>query len=270
MKKTLKVLILGDVFGKPGRKAAAHGLPKLKKKYKPDLIVANAENLSHGNGVTKKTIDELRAAGVDAFTSGNHIFDKTEAGPLLEDRANRLIRPLNFAAGVPGAGAMEIDVEGRRILVLNLIGRVFMDAGYGNPFTAARDYLRSVHPADYAAILVDMHADASSEKVAMGYHLNGIASAVWGTHTHVPTADAKILDQGTAVITDVGMTGAADSVIGMDAEGVLGEFLEIKGKRPDAAITDSVQLNAWYLEINPVTRRCVAQKPINERYTLSE
>lgn len=266
---TLKILVFGDVFGRPGRRALAQLLPSLREHHAPDLILANVENLSHGSGVSVRTLDELDALGIGGYTSGNHIYDKSEAGPLLENPGRHLIRPLNFIDG-PGSGAMELTIGTARILVINLIGTKYMRAEYANPFAAVDAYLATITPADYAAILVDMHAETTSEKIAMGYHLDGRISALWGTHTHVPTADSRILAGGTAYLTDVGMTGALDGVIGMERTGIIEKFLANgDAPRPDIADTPAVQVHGWLLEIDPATRRATAATSIHHSSILT-
>ncbi len=268
--KKIRVLILGDIFGKPGRDAVVQKLPALKKKYSPDLVIANAENLSHGNGVSASTLQEMIAAGVDVFTSGNHIYDKKEVFELFKDPAYRLIRPLNFPSGSEGPGYLEVRLGDRLVLVVNLIGTVFAKALYDNPFAAIDRLLQEHDATRYDAVIVDMHADASSEKVAMGYHLDGRVSLVYGTHTHVPTADARILPGGAGYLSDIGMTGVLDGVIGMDRELVLEQFLGIGSNRPDVAEGGPLQLNALYAEIDPVTRRTHKLERINEIISLSK
>ncbi len=268
MSVPLKILVFGDIFGKPGREAVAQHLDSLRAEYAPDLILANVENLSHGSGVSVRTLEELQKLGIHGFTSGNHIYDKAEVGPLLIDPTQHLIRPLNFREG-PGTGAMELTVGNLRILVINLIGTKYMKAEYANPFTAIDTYLGFADASSYAAILVDMHAETTSEKVALGYHLDGRVSAVWGTHTHVATADGRILNGGTAYLTDVGMTGALNGVIGMDREGILKKFLTDAAPRPEVAEGPEVQINAWYLEIDPVSRKALKTLSINHSFTLT-
>lgn len=269
MKKYLRFLILGDVFGRPGREAVARALPQLKQDYRPDLVIANAENISHGNGVSVKTIQELVEAGVDVFTSGNHIYDKPEVAAVFEDPAYKLIRPLNFPAGSPGPGSIEVTLGEAKVLVLNLIGTVFAKASYDNPFVVADSFLATIDRARYATIIVDMHADASSEKVAMGYHLDGRVSVVFGTHTHVPTADGRILVGGTAYRSDVGMTGARNGVIGMDREAIVEQFLGKRSSRGDVADDTDVQFNAWLVDIDPCTAQAVRQQTIQMDFSLT-
>ncbi|NBV51427.1 YmdB family metallophosphoesterase [bacterium] len=219
------VLYFGDVFGKPGRRAIKQVLPNIIQQHQPDFMIANAENLAGGKGVNKRTFNEMREMGFDCLTSGNHIWDNKEVLSLFET-TDRLIRPANFPEPprerCPGKGHLLLEKNGLQLMVINLMGRVFMDA-IECPFIEVDRILaqqRSTFP-----ILVDMHADATSEKYAMGWHLNGRVSAVVGSHSHVQTADEQILPGGTAYITDVGMTGAFASVIGMKPEEVVRRFM---------------------------------------------
>lgn len=220
----MKVLFLGDVFGKPGRQAVQRLVPRLIARDGIDLVVANAENAAAGVGVTPELADELLAAEVDLLTSGNHIWSKREIGPYLDAPESRLLRPANYPPGAPGRGRAVIATpDGRRLGVVNLEGRVFMKA-LDDPFRAAVAEIDALHAEGVKAILVDMHCEATSEKNAMGWFLDGKVSAVLGTHTHVQTADARVLPGGTAFVTDVGMCGPWDSVIGVRKELVLERF----------------------------------------------
>src|SRR3989344_472040 len=191
------ILFFGDIVGKPGRQAVAKILPGLKKEIKPDLTVANIENLAHGKGVTISTVDELIKAGIDFFTSGNHIYDKPEYKAVLERFGDKIIRPANFAPDYPGDGFKIIKVKDQDVLFFNLLGQVFMEkqvdqSAIGNPFHSANDIISSAGDEVKIRIL-DFHAEATSEMKAMGFFLDGRASAVLGTHTHIPTADAQVL-----------------------------------------------------------------------------
>lgn len=257
MSKKLKFLILGDVFGSLGRSAVAKELSSLKRKYKPDLIIANAENLTHGAGVSPKTIEELQKAGVQYFTGGNHMFDNQNGIEALKLIPTVVIRPANWHEEVAGVGFLEINVDDKKVLLINLIGQIFMKQPYHNPFEIVERILKQNEVSKYSSILIDMHAEASSEKIGMGYYLDGQASVVWGTHTHVPTADERILPQGTGFITDIGMTGPLDSVIGMNAEGVLKKF-RFPNDKVKISIAEDGQyvLNAIYAEVNIKDRTC--------------
>ena len=220
--KTLRLILVGDVVGRHGRRFLRAVLPLVKAKFQPDLVVANGENSAGGLGVIRRTADELFEAGVNVLTGGNHTWDKREALELLASE-QRVLRPLNFPSGAPGNGSFVFHADGgHAVAVVSLQGRVFMEPVVDNPFAAADEFLkRNPHP----IVLVDFHAEATAEKQAMGYFLDGRVSAVLGTHTHIPTADCRILEKGTAYQTDVGMTGALDSVIGMTREPIVRKFL---------------------------------------------
>jgi 2',3'-cyclic-nucleotide 2'-phosphodiesterase len=229
----LTLLFIGDVFGKVGRDLVKLAVPKLVRQYEITAVIANAENSAGGFGITRETGEELLAAGVHLMTSGNHVWDKKEALDYIPLEP-RLVRPANFPAGVPGAGsAIMRTVEGEEVAVLNLMGRVFMLA-IDDPFSLATRELERLRQRT-KIVLVDMHAEATSEKIAMGWHLAGQATAVVGTHTHVQTADDQILPGGTAYITDVGMTGPHDGVIGVERDPVISRFLTGLPARFEAA-----------------------------------
>jgi len=245
----MRVLLIGDIVGLPGCRAVAELLPGIVSDYKIDVTIANAENAADGFGLTQTLAGELFACGVQLLTSGNHIWDKRNIVKFIE-KDNRLLRPANFPAETPGRGSGIIENGPARIGVLNLAGRVFMDS-LDCPFRTARreiDLLREKTP----VIIVDMHAEATAEKIALGWFLDGSVSAVLGTHTHVQTADEKILPQGTAYITDVGMTGAADSVIGIKKEQALKRFLTQMPAHFTTAEND-VQLQGVWVEIDPAS-----------------
>jgi 2',3'-cyclic-nucleotide 2'-phosphodiesterase len=218
------ILAIGDVIGKPGRMAVQKLLPGLRKQYNLDLVIANAENAAGGLGLTIGTAKELLESGVDVLTSGNHIWDQKEIIPYL-DGDLPILRPLNYPPGVPGRGCLLRE----RIAIVNLIGRTFM-ANYDCPFRAM-DQLLAGFRNNYSTIIVDFHAEATSEKIALGRYLDGRVSAVVGTHTHVGTIDAKVLPKGTAHITDIGMAGPLDSIIGDDPQSVLSRFLTLMPHR---------------------------------------
>jgi metallophosphoesterase (TIGR00282 family) len=219
----VNLLFIGDIFGKIGRDLVKAAVPRLVEQYEIDLVIANAENSAGGFGVTRETGEEILRAGVHVMTSGNHVWDKKEALSYIALEP-RLLRPLNYPAGVPGAGSYVARTDhGEEVAIVNLMGRVFM-LNIDDPFSLGRrevERLRARTP----VIFVDFHAEATSEKIAMGWHLDGLATAVVGTHTHVQTADEQILPQGAAYITDVGMTGPHDGIIGVEREPVIGRFL---------------------------------------------
>lgn len=221
----MRILFIGDVIGRSGRAIVLERLPSLIAQWKLDLVVVNGENAAGGFGITETIYNDLIDAGADAITLGNHAWDQREALVFIE-RAPRLIRPLNFPKGTPGRGAAMIDTKnGKRALVINVMGRIYMDP-LDDPFAAIERELAACPLRSGAdAIIVDMHAEATSEKQAMGFFCDGRASLVVGTHTHVPTADHRILPGRTAFVSDVGMTGDFDSVIGMAKDEPLNRFL---------------------------------------------
>jgi len=216
---TYNLLFLGDVVGKPGRQAVKEGLPSLLDMYEPLFTVINGENSAGGVGITADIADELYRAGADAITLGNHAFNKKEIGDYL-NRGKPIVRPMNMPASTPGSGRTRVTKEGITLEVWNVCGRVFMD-GYDDPF-ACVDQL--IAESQTKHILLDFHAEATSEKIAIGYHCDGKVTGVVGTHTHVTTADETVLDGGTAYITDVGMCGPVRSVLGMDRDIILTKF----------------------------------------------
>ncbi len=241
----MRILAIGDVIGKPGRQALDTFLPQMKQEYAVDLTIVNAENSAHGIGVTPETAEELLKAGADVLTSGNHVWAHKTIIPCL-DSEMPLIRPLNYPPGVPGKGY----IVKKGVLVVNLIGRTFMD-NYDSPFRTMDALLAQLENKP-KIIIVDFHAEATSEKVALGRYLDGRVSAVLGTHTHVGTIDAMILNGGTAYVTDIGMTGPVDSVIGDDPENVLKRFLTQLPHRLSAGSGKSV-INAILVTVDETT-----------------
>lgn len=245
------VLVIGDVIGRPGRRAVARLLPGIIKEYGVDLVVANAENIAGGIGVTSATAQELLDAGVGVLTSGNHIWAEKEIIPHL-DGDMPLLRPLNYPPGVPGRGYL---VTGQT-MVVNLIGRTFM-ANFDCPFRTM-DRLLGELESKPPVIIVDFHAEATSEKIALGRYLDGRVSAVLGTHTHVGTIDAQLLPRGTAYVTDIGMTGPVDSVIGDDIEAVTRRFLTMIPHRLSVGKGKKVMLNAVLFGVDEATGRALS------------
>ncbi len=244
----MKILFIGDIVGKPGRIAVRELLPGIIERYRIDFVVANCENAAAGFGVTAEIVEELYASHIDVLTSGNHIWDKKEVMTFVEDYET-LLRPANYPEGAPGRGSVVIPApDGSPIGVINLAGRIFMNP-LDCPFrTAEREIEKMGKKA--RTIIVDMHAEATSEKIAMGWYLDGRVSAVLGTHTHVQTADERILPEGTAYITDVGMTGPFDSVIGIKKESILQRFLLQIPNKFDIAKGD-VRLQGVMVDITP-------------------
>lgn len=241
-------MAIGDVVGKLGRRAIAETLPQIKKEYPVDFVIANGENAAGGKGLTPSTADEMFRAGVDVITSGNHIWEHRDIYTMMNEGAP-IIRPLNYPEGSPGRGYITMG----EIAIINAIGRVFMPADTDCPFRGIDGVLSELK--NYKIILVDMHGEASSEKVAMGWYLTGRVSAVFGTHTHVPTADNRVLPGGTAYVTDLGMTGPRDGIIGMEREPVIHRFLTQMPARFSAVEHGPSVINAVLIDIDDETGR---------------
>lgn len=251
----MKILFIGDIVGNPGRRAVNEGLPDLVGKLKIDFVIANAENAAGGFGITQVIGEELFALGIHVLTSGNHIWDKKEAVAYIS-KENRLLRPANYPPGVAGSGSIILNsASGEKVGVLNLSGRVFMSP-MDCPFRTARAEISALKK-HARVIIVDFHAEATSEKSAIGHFLDGEVSAVIGTHTHVQTADEKILPKGTAFITDVGMTGPVDSIIGVKKEQIIEKFLTQVPARFETAKGETM-LCCAVVEINPKTGLAVS------------
>lgn len=241
--------MIGDVVAKPGRVAVLERIQDLREQHDIDLAIMNAENLAGGFSVTPSICEQLFAAGIDVMTSGNHIFDKKEAIPYIA-RQPRLLRPANYPPNTPGSGMWTGVIQNTQVAVINLMGRVFMPPS-DDPFRAADTLLKSLSPETRVRI-VDIHAEATSEKVAMGWYLDGRVSAVVGTHTHVQTADEKLLPEGTAYLTDVGMTGSYSGVIGMNKEDVIARFTSAVARRAEHS-TAEPRICAVVLDIDQET-----------------
>ncbi len=247
----MNVLFLGDVVGAPGRRAVEELLPRVVNRYAIDLVLANGENAAGGIGITPAVADQLLSLGIDLLTSGNHIWKHKEIVPYLAD-TDRLLRPANYPPDTPGRGCTVLETAaGERAAVLNLEGRVFMSP-LECPFRTADQVLATLSP-EVKVVLVDMHAEATSEKLALGWYLDGRVSAVVGTHTHVQTADERVLPGGTGYITDAGMTGPVDSVIGMKKEIILERFLS-QLPQPFKVASGNIQLQGVVLRIDPQGR----------------
>src|SRR5919197_1716458 len=234
----MRVLVIGDVVARAGRVAVLERIRDLREQHAVDLALMNAENVAGGFSITASLAEELFAAGVDVMTSGNYIFDKREAAAYIE-RQPRLLRPANYPAATPGRGLWVGAVRGERVAVMNLMGRVYMPPTHDSPFAAPADLLARLDEDDVRVRVVDMHAEATSEKIALARYLDGRVSAVVGTHTHVQTADEQILPGGTGYITDLGMTGPHDGVIGMQTQIVIERFLRGLAQRFEKSEADS-------------------------------
>jgi metallophosphoesterase (TIGR00282 family) len=242
----MKVLMIGDVVAKPGRIAVLERIQDLREQHQIDFAIMNAENLAGGFSVTPQLCEQLFANGIDVMTSGNHIFDKKEAVEYIRKQP-RLLRPANYPPHTPGSGYWLGEVNGTAVAVMNVMGRVFMPPS-DDPFRIINEVIESL-PAEATVRIVDIHAEATSEKVAMGWHLDGRVSAVCGTHTHVQTADERILPGGTAYLTDLGMTGSYAGVIGMDKSDVIARFTSVTARRAEHA-TGQVRICAAVLDID--------------------
>ena len=252
----MRILFVGDIFGRPGRTVVKDRLPGLVRQHAADLVIANGENAAAGFGITPSLAEDLFDLGVDVITTGNHVWDKREIVEYFEmadgadSPSRRLLRPANYPAGMPGRGWYEGQKNGVSYAVINLQGRVFM-ASNDDPFRTADQLLRGIKA---KVVLVDVHAEATSEKVSMGWYLDGRVTAVVGTHTHIPTADERVLPGGTAYITDVGMSGPYDGVIGVQKEQVVGKFLNNMPVRFEPA-TGDVRLCAVVIDCDEATGR---------------
>ena len=262
MPDLVKLLFIGDIFGKSGREIIREALPALIKLHEVDLVVANVENAAGGNGITRDIAEKLLGCGIQVMTTGNHVWDKKEALTYIKEEP-RLLRPANYPPEVPGRGRFIAQTNsGVRVGIVNVMGRVFMNP-LDNPFTVARNEIAQIQLENNPdVILVDMHAEATSEKQAMGWHLDGTVTAVVGTHTHVQTADERILPNGTAYITDVGMTGPYDSIIGVDVRPVLKRFLDGLPARFEPA-TGPARLNAVLITANSKNGRSTKIERVN-------
>ena len=249
------LLFIGDIIGRPGRELLRKGLSALVEHHHVDFVIANAENSAAGFGITKDIGDTILGYGVDVMTSGNHIWDKKEALDYIAGE-RRLLRPANYPAGVPGKGSLVATTrDGRQVGVVNVMGRVFMTA-LDDPFAVVLKEIEAVR-AKAKIVVVDFHAEATSEKVAMGWHLDGKATLVVGTHTHVQTADERILPNGTAYLTDAGMTGPHDSIIGMEREPALARFRNGMPSKFEPA-TGNPRLNGIVVTADDVTGRATS------------
>jgi hypothetical protein len=260
----IKILFIGDINGKIGRQTVKKILPELKEKLKPDLIIANAENIAHGIGITESTLDEVKKAGVNWFTNGDHAFSREKSLDIYTNNNIPVLRPANFSQNIPGRGYEVIKTKKGNVLLVNLIGRVFMKMDYDCPFEELKKILSDKNLAEekLSAIIVDIHAEATSEKNALCHFADGKISALLGTHTHVMTADHKITEQGTAYITDVGMVGLADGCIGIDKENIIKTFLT-QIKYPHIIPEKGKAIfNAVLITVNSHTQKAIKIQPI--------
>lgn len=262
----MRVLMIADIFGEPGRGAVKKLLPEIKKEEEIDLCIANGENAAGGFGLTPKTAEQIYSSGVDIITMGNHVWDRKEILDIINDE--RLVRPANYPPGVPGRGWTLIDLDKTtKVGVVNLSGRVYM-ANLDCPFRTADKILSELRK-QTNIIIVDIHGEITSEKVALGWYLDGRVSAVIGTHTHVPTADERILPEGTAYITDVGITGSLDSVIGVKKEIIIQRFLSQMPVRFEEA-TSNIVLAGVVIDIDAESGKATSIKRIQKQLTVKD
>ncbi len=252
----MKVIFLGDIVGSPGRKAVKELLPELTKKYRPHFVVANGENAAGGYGLTEKVAEELFSYGIDLLTTGNHVW-KREFIPYLQ-KTERVVRPANYGPGAPGKGWTLVTKGEFKLGVINLEGRIFMRP-LENPFLVGRALVQELSK-ETPFLLVDFHAEATSEKLALGYFLNGLVSGVLGTHTHVQTSDERILSQGTAYITDVGMCGSLESIIGMKIHQAFELYVTMVGRKLEVEMSSPYKLEGVFLEFNPQGRATAIER----------
>jgi metallophosphoesterase (TIGR00282 family) len=260
----LNLLFFGDIFGEPGRLGLRQTLPQLREHYQPDIVFANCENASHGRGVSNRVMKDLLSMGVDWMTSGNHIFRVDDIYSVLNQPECRVLRPYNFSKNAPGRGAaIAVTKRGHRIGLINLMGRAFMDPGVNLPFDAVDEALAELK-SEVDVIVVDMHAETTAEKRALAWYLDGKVQLVVGTHTHVPTADEEVLPAGTAYITDLGMCGPFNSVIGMSKEGVIKRMRTGLPTRFEVAEGD-VRVCGIFCQIDLAARRALKIERIQVR-----
>jgi len=253
----MRILFFSDIIGRSGRDAVKNALPSIKEKFAPHITIANGENLAGGTGFSFETIDEMRKAGIDFFTTGNHVWKHKDAVEYLNDKSFPVIRPANYPEipDVPGRGYQIVETNMmQKILVINLLGRVFMGINTDCPFRIFDRILKETCHEKFDAVFVDLHAEATSEKIAFGYYVDGRASVVVGTHTHVATRDEKILPNGTAYISDVGMCGPIESVLGIEKELIIKHFLTQMPFKTDVASGNS-QINAVFIETDDKTKQ---------------
>jgi len=246
MLNKVKLIFLGDIVGSSGRKAVKIFLPELTKKFNPDFVIANAENAAGGYGLTEKVAEELFSYGIDILTSGNHIW-KRQFFPYLQ-KTERVLRPANYGKNAPGKGWTIYSKNNIKLGVINLEGRIFMRP-LENPFVVGKNIAEELRK-ETPFIVIDFHAEATSEKLGLGYFLDGLVSAIIGTHTHVQTSDERILSKGTGYITDVGMCGAVDSIIGMKIEQALEMYLSMVPRKLEVEKSGKVKVEGIYLEFN--------------------
>ena len=257
-KNAMKFLVFGDVVGSIGRSAVGAVLPSLREEFAPDAVIVNVENIAHGKGISPETMQEAFKWNVLAFTTGDHAWDNAQGIDILNSPSVPIVRPANYPGNAPGRGYVVVQAGAYEVAVINLQGQVMFKNQPNNPFYVLDEILSKPEVARAAIKLVDFHAEATSEKRGLGWHADGRISAMWGTHTHVPTADAQILPKGTGYITDVGMNGAYDSLIGMEPKAPLKQFLTQLRVKMEPPETGRQEVNAVFLDIDPSTGKTTA------------
>jgi hypothetical protein len=265
-KENIKILFIGDIVGRPGRNACKKIIPGIIAENNIDFVIANGENLASGKGMTFATYEEMIDAGIDYFTSGNHIWKNKDIIEHLDDKTTKILRPLNYSLENPGRGYDMIEKKGKKILLINAQGRVFMPEDLTDPFSAIEKIAKEN---DNLPVIVDFHAEATSEKIALGRYLDGKVAAVIGTHTHVQTADETVFPKGTAYITDVGMVGPVDSVLGVEKEIIIDKFLTQLPASHKVA-SGEVNFSAVIIEIDPEKKISTSIFRINKIISLNE
>jgi hypothetical protein len=262
----IKILCIGDVYGEPGRKAVEFFVPQMKKSGEADFVICNAENAAAGSGVTERIAKDLFQSGCDVLICGDHVFDRLKDIEGLLKNEPRIIRPANFPSGVPGNGSCVVECRGIKIGVVQVAGQVFMRHSFASPFFAADTEIEKISAQGVPVIVVDIHAEATSEKAAFFWYVDGRVSAAVGTHTHVQTADERVTKNGTACITDLGMTGPHDSVIGAEKNGIIKRFLTQIGSRKEVAEGD-VRLLGAIISIDEHTGKAISIERIQKKLT---
>lgn len=263
---SLRILALGDIVGRPGRQVVCDKLPALVREKKIDLVIANAENIAGGSGITPNLFHKIRSYGIDVVTLGDHAFRRQEIAPTLAS-SERILRCANMPTSAPGRQYTIVEANGVKVAVFAVMGRIYMNLPADDPFAAADRVLASL-PKDVKVRICDAHAEATSEKVALGWHMDGKCSFVFGTHTHIPTADARVTGQGTALISDVGMTGPYDSVLGRRKDRVLG-YMTTAQPAPFDVATGDVRMCGALVDVDPATGKALAIERIEVQGTAS-
>ncbi|MDO8505924.1 MAG: TIGR00282 family metallophosphoesterase [bacterium] len=266
----MRIIFIGDIFGKIGRNAVSEILPKWRKKYKPDFVIGQNENLAHGIGITKRTLGEMLTAGFDIMTGGNHTF-KGDGSELLKNPESRILRPANYPPNLPGSGERIIvdkETGTLRLLVINLIGRVFFHENFDDPFRTLDEILARYKNEKLSGIFVDFHSEATSEANALGHYADGRVSALVGTHTHIGTVDTHVLSGGTAYVTDVGSVSAVDSVIGETKENIIYSMLSQRPFQHEPVETGLCNIGAVLIDIDEKTNKAKSIKRIDEQIVI--